>query len=65
MIRGVAVAAALLSAGVVEAQEASILLGGSRARYADSLDGTAGFAAGRLSAGRGLPRVFDDANGGS
>jgi hypothetical protein len=53
VIRGAAVAAALLCTGVVEAQEASILLGGSRAHYADSLDGTAGFVAGRISAGRG------------
>lgn len=53
MIRGVGVAT-LLCAGILEAQEGSLFLGASRARYADSLDGTAAFAAGRLTAGRGL-----------
>jgi len=53
VIRGVGVAT-LLCASVLEAQEASLFLGGSRARYADSLDGTAAFAAVRLTSGRGL-----------
>jgi hypothetical protein len=54
VIRGAGVAVALLCASVLEAQEGSLFLGGSRARYADSLEGTAVFAAGRLSVGRGL-----------
>lgn len=54
MIRGVGIAVTLLGASVLEAQEGSLFVGASRARYADSLDGTAVFAAGQLSAGRGL-----------
>jgi hypothetical protein len=61
VIRGVGVAAALLCASVLEAQEGSLFVGGSRARYADSLDGTAAFAAGRLRAGHGLKAADLDA----
>jgi hypothetical protein len=38
----------MLSAGLLRAQEASVFLGASRGRLADSLAGTAGFAAVRL-----------------
>jgi len=43
------------------AQDASILLGGSRARYADSLDGTAGLVGLRLALGRGAQAAQFDA----
>jgi hypothetical protein len=52
--RGVGVGLALLCASLLEAQEGSVVVGGSRSRFGDSLAGTAVFAAGRLSVDRGL-----------
>jgi hypothetical protein len=46
--RPAALAALVVCPGLLRAQEASVFLGASHARYADSLSGTAGFAAVRL-----------------
>lgn len=55
MIRGAAVVTALaLFSGLLAAQEASVFLGGTRARYADSVSGTGGFVALRLGTAQGL-----------
>lgn len=46
---------ALLAGGLpLQAQEVSAVIGGSHVRYADSLEGNAGFASARLGVGRGL-----------
>jgi hypothetical protein len=62
LIRGAAALGILVSAaGLLRAQEASLFLGGSHARYADSLAGTAGFAALRLGQDVGGRAVRFDA----
>jgi hypothetical protein len=52
VIRWLAPAALLACALPLTAQEASVLLGGAHARYADSLGGSAGFVGVRLGLGR-------------
>ena len=52
MIRGLACGALLACASPLAAQDASLAFGGSHVRYADSLDGTAGFLGARLGLGR-------------
>lgn len=61
MKRGLAVGALLACAPSLAAQDASVLLGGSHARYADSLEGTAGLLGIRLGVGRGLRAAQVDA----
>jgi hypothetical protein len=50
----------LLLPGVSGAQEASVLLGATHARYADSLAGSGGFASARLALGSGLRAARTD-----
>ena len=52
MIRWLTAAGLLACAFPLAAQEASLLLGGVRTRYADTLDGSAGFVGLRLGVGR-------------
>ena len=52
MIRWLTAAGLLACAFPLAAQEASLLLGGARTRYADTLDGSAGFVGLRLGIGR-------------
>ncbi len=46
--------------GVLCAQEASLFIGATHARYADSLSGSAGFASARFDIGRGLRAARGD-----